>query len=59
MKLFLEPNHEYSKELLRQLIMKNNKITLLSFGTKNLIKSTNRLRQQAKNFKIYDEISKL
>ena len=36
--------------------MKNNKITLLSFGTKNLIKSTNRLRIQAKNFKIYDNI---
>ena len=33
-----------------------NKIILLSFGTKNLIRSANRLRQQAKNFKIYDEI---
>ena len=36
--------------------MKNNKITLLSFGTKNLIKSASRLRKQAKNFKIYDNV---
>ena len=36
--------------------MKNNKITLLSFGTKNLIKSASRLRKQAKDFKIYDNV---
>ena len=36
--------------------MKNNTITLISFGTKNLIKSANRLRVQAKNFKIYNNI---
>ncbi len=36
--------------------MKNQKIILLSFATKNLVRSSKRLRTQAEKLKIYDEI---
>ena len=37
--------------------MKNQKIILLSFYTKDLVRSSKRLRIQAENLKTYDEIN--